>query len=309
MSHASYRILHEKGLLKDRAIRAVKLLEDCRLCPRECGKDRIRGEAGFCRTGRHARIASYGPHFGEEEPLVGPHGSGTIFFSSCNLLCTFCQNFDISHGNKGTEAGPSLLAGMMLDLAERGCHNINFVTPSHVVPQILEALVMAVDAGLDIPLVYNTGGYDKAGTLELLDGVFDIYMPDFKFWDKEPATAFCSAPDYRETACMAIREMHRQVGDLTMDEHGIARRGLLVRHLVMPGGLAGTEEIMNFLAESISCNSYVNVMDQYHPCHRAGKDPRISRRITVAEYGEALDDARQAGIHRLDSRARVFRCR
>ena len=308
MSHAAYRILHEKGLLKERAGQALKLLEDCRLCPRECGKDRTLHETGFCRTGRHARVASYGPHFGEEAPLVGSHGSGTIFFSSCNLLCTFCQNHDISHGNEGTEAGPSLLAGMMLDLADRGCCNINFVTPSHVVPQILEALVMAADAGLDLPLVFNTGGYDKAETLGLLDGIVDIYMPDLKFWDEGPAAAFCSAPDYRETVCRAIREMHRQVGDLTVDDHGLARRGLLVRHLVMPGGLAGTEEAMKFLAEKISFNTYVNVMDQYLPCHRAGEDARINRRITVTEYGEAIEAARRAGLHRLDGR-HGYRCR
>jgi len=308
MSHAAYRILHEKGLLKDRAHQALKLLEDCRLCPRECGKDRTLHETGYCRTGRYARVASYGPHFGEEAPLVGSHGSGTIFFSSCNLLCIFCQNFDISHGNEGTEVGPSLLAGMMLDLADRGCHNINFVTPSHVVPQILEALLMAADAGLDLPLVFNTGGYDKAETLKLLDGVFDIYMPDFKFWDEGPAAMFCSAPDYRDTVCSAIREMHHQVGDLTVDEQGIVRRGLLVRHLVMPGGMAGTEEVMKFLAGSVSRNIYVNVMDQYHPCHRAREDPQINRRITTAEYKEALDAARRAGIHRLDVRQR-FRYR
>ena len=302
----SYAKLHEKGLLKDRAARAVSLLADCRLCPRGCGADRMQGETGFCRTGRRARVASFGPHFGEESPLVGSHGSGTIFFSSCNLLCSFCQNYEISHLRQGKEVSAQDLAGMMLDLQEKGCHNINFVTPSHVVPQILEALVMAVEAGLAIPLVYNTGGYDTVASISLLRDVFDIYMPDFKFWDEEPAEALCSAPDYREAICTAIREMHDQVGDLVMDERGIAWRGLLVRHLVMPGGLAGTGEVMRFLAREISRNTYVNVMDQYRPCYRAADQEGINRRITAQEYEEALNAARKAGVTRLDARVRFF---
>jgi putative pyruvate formate lyase activating enzyme len=302
----SYKSLHDKGLLSERAGLALKLLEDCRLCPRGCGKDRTRGETGFCRTGRNAWVASYGPHFGEEAPLVGTHGSGTIFFSSCNLLCSFCQNYEISHGREGSEVGPEELAGMMLSLAERGCSNINFVSPSHVVPQILEALTIAAEAGLDIPLVYNTGGYDKQETIKLLEGVFDIYMPDFKFWEREPAIRYCSAPDYRESACGAIAEMFSQVGDLVLDGNGRARRGLLVRHLVMPSGAAGTEHVMRFLAEKISRNTYVNIMDQYRPCYKAKDDPPIDRRITAAEYEDAREAARRAGIHRLDSRVRVF---
>ncbi len=303
---ASSLDLLEKGLLKKRAEHALALLEDCRMCPRSCGVNRLEDGQGFCRTGRHAKVASFGPHFGEEAPLVGEHGSGTIFFSSCNLLCSFCQNYDISHLGDGVEVGAKELAGMMLDLKDRGCHNINFVTPSHVVPQILEALVLAADAGLDLPLVYNTGGYDAVETIRLLDGVFDIYMPDFKFWEEEPAETFCRAKDYREVACMALKEMHAQVGDLHMDPQGIARRGLLVRHLVMPGGLAGTENVMRFLAREISRNTYVNLMDQYRPCYRAKDDPRINRRIKQAEYEEALEAAREAGIHRLDPRVRLF---
>jgi len=306
MLKASYRVLHEKGLLKERASTSLRLLEECRLCPRQCGVNRIRGETGFCKTGRYAKVASFGQHFGEESPLVGTHGSGTIFFSSCNLLCSFCQNFDISHGREGSEASPSALAGMMLDLAGRGCHNINFVTPSHVVPQIMEALVLAAEAGLDIPLVYNTGGYDAVETIRLLDGIFDIYMPDFKFWEEEPSAAFCTAPDYQEVVCSALKEMHTQVGDLVIDENGIAKKGLLVRHLVMPNGLAGTEQVMRFLAQEISKNSYVNIMDQYRPCHMAHADPRIGRRITAAEYEEALENARRAGITKLDSKVRFF---
>jgi len=306
MSQASYTLLHEKGLLKGRAVQALTMLEDCMLCPRACRVNRLHGELGFCRTGRYARVASFGAHFGEEAPLVGTHGSGTIFFSSCNLLCSFCQNYDISHLRDGVEVGAKELAGMMLDLADKGCHNINFVTPSFVVPQILEALVLAVDAGLDLPLVYNTGSYDSVETIRLLEGIFDIYMPDFKFWEEEPAKTFCSAPDYQEAACAACKEMHAQVGDLVIDPEGIAQRGLLVRHLVMPGGLAGTQEVMRFLAQEVSRNTYVNVMDQYRPCYKAKDDPRIHRRITHAEYEEALEAARIAGIHRLDSRVRFF---
>ncbi len=308
MHKPAYSVLHAKGLLRDRAAKALALLENCKLCPRSCGVNRIQGEMGFCKTLRYAKVASFGPHFGEEAPLVGTHGSGTIFFSSCNLLCSFCQNSDISHLREGEEVSPKELAGMMLDLQDSGCHNINFVTPSHVVPQILEALVIAADVGLDLPLVYNTGGYDALETLRLLDGVFDIYMPDFKFWEEEPAKIFCRAPDYRRVACQAFKEMHAQVGDLILDEQGIAQRGLLVRHLVMPGGLAGTEQVMQFLAGEISRNTYVNVMDQYRPCYKAESDSRIDRRITAAEYEDARQAARKAGIHRIDSRVRfIFR--
>lgn len=301
MPMASYRCLQEKGFLGERTARALGMLENCRLCPRKCGAARSRGERGFCRTGRYARLASHGPHFGEEAPLVGIHGSGTIFFSCCNLYCSFCQNWDISHGGEGAEAGPDELAGMMLELEERGCHNINLVTPSHVVPQILEAVSAAAGAGLSIPLVFNTGGYDTVETLQLLEGVIDVYMPDFKFWDAAPATAFCSAPDFREVACRALREMHRQVGDLVVDGRGIAVRGLLVRHLVMPEGLAGTEDVMGFLAREISPRTWVNVMDQYRPCYRAGEDPRIGRRITRAEFDGAMEAARRSGLRRLGS--------
>lgn len=305
MNEPFYTRLHETGELKARIAQSLELLKDCRLCPRKCRIDRTKGSKGFCRTGRFAKVASFCPHFGEESPLVGRGGSGTIFFSSCNLLCSFCQNYDISHYNEGSPAGPDELAGMMLDLKRAGCHNINFVTPSHVVPQILEALPLAIEAGLDMPLVYNTGCYDRPETLSLLDGVFDIYMPDFKFWNPEYAEAYCAAPDYPEIARGAIREMHAQVGDLSIDRDGIARRGLLVRHLVMPGGIAGTREIMSFIAQEISLNTYVNIMDQYRPCHRAVHEGKISRRITQEEYLEALESARQAGLERLDVREKM----
>lgn len=300
MFEPSYIKLHQQGRLKERIDRALSLLADCHLCPRSCGVDRTGSEQGFCKTKRYAKVASCSPHFGEEAPLVGSHGSGTIFFSSCNLLCSFCQNYDISHLRHGTEAGPNEIASMMLHLANLGCHNINFVTPTHVVPQILEALPAAIEGGLDIPLVYNTGAYDTVETLKLLENIFDIYMPDFKFWDKSHASKYCFASDYPVVARAAIKEMHRQVGDLVIYEDGIARRGLLVRHLVMPQDIAGTAGVMHFLAQTISTHTYVNIMDQYHPCFHADKDTEINRRITQDEYREALRAAEKADIHRLD---------
>lgn len=282
----------------------MSILESCHLCPRECGVNRLKGEIGFCGTGSKAGVASYNAHFGEEAPLVGSHGSGTIFFGSCNLLCSFCQNYDISHLSEAVEVEPERLAAMMIHLAEGGCHNINFVTPSHVVPQIIEALILAVDEGLRVPLVYNSSGYDLKETLELLDGIFDIYMPDFKFWEWKWADRFCKAPDYRDVATKAIREMHRQVGDLMMDNEGIGLRGLLVRHLVMPDRVSGADKITEFLAEEISQDTYVNIMDQYRPCGVADQDKFINRRITTQEYRDAVDSAKRAGLTRLDSRSR-----
>jgi putative pyruvate formate lyase activating enzyme len=250
-------------------------------------------------------VASRGAHFGEESPLVGRLGSGTIFFSSCNLLCSFCQNDDISHGGAGGEVGPETLADMMLSLAGQGCHNINLVTPTHVVPQILEGLLLAASRGLEIPLVYNCGGYESLETLKILDGVVDVYMPDFKFWDNDWARYACGVSDYREHACRALKEMHRQVGDLVLAEDGTALRGLLVRHLVMPGDVAGTEKVMEFIAREISRETYVNIMDQYRPCHDALGDPVLGRRITGAEYARASAAAEAAGLRRLDGRRRL----
>jgi len=305
MIEPSYLKLSREGELEHRAEQALELLSSCTLCPRNCGVNRLDGEKGFCDTGRKAKVASYNAHFGEEAPLVGRYGSGTIFISACNLRCTFCQNFDISHQNEGVEVEPEDMAAMMMSLAERGCHNINFVTPTHVVPQLLEALLHAVEMGLSIPLVYNSGGYDRRETLEILNGVFDIYMPDFKFWDGKWAERFCQAPDYKEMAATAIQEMHRQVGDLFIDDQGVAVRGLLVRHLVMPGNIAGTEKIMEFLAREISTKTYVNVMDQYRPCGTAHRDESINRRLTAREFHRAMDVARSAGLERLDSRDRI----
>ncbi len=266
--------------------------------PREEGMVQI-GSQQFCRTGRYAVVSSAFAHHGEEACLRGFNGSGTIFFCQCNLRCVFCQNFDISWEGRGRETTAGEIAGLMLDLQDQGCHNINFVTPSHVVPQILEALVEAVADGLRLPLVYNSGGYDYVETLRLLDGVIDIYMPDFKFWDPAVSKQLANAENYGEIARAAIREMHRQVGDLVLDDQGIARRGLLVRHLVMPNGLAGTREVMQFLAQEISPRTYVNLMAQYQPSGHAGRYPSINHRITSAEYVEALGIAREKGL-RLD---------
>ncbi|MRR14727.1 radical SAM protein [archaeon] len=292
--------LHETGELSGRIEKAMEILKDCSLCPRQCRVDRLGTGKGFCRTGRQARVAGFAPHFGEESVLVGHGGSGTIFFSSCNLLCGFCQNYDISHLYRGADIAPKELAAMMIRLMKAGCQNINFVTPTHVVPQILEALPLAVEQGLNLPLVYNTGGYDSVETLRILDGIFDIYMPDFKFWDERYAELYCSAPDYPETTRKAIMEMHRQVGDLVSGADGAARRGLLIRHLVMPGDIAGTSSVMKFIAQSVSLNAYVNIMNQYHPCFHALEYPILSRRITQDEYSRAIKAAREAGLTRID---------
>ena len=301
----SYLNLFREGELSRRIEKAIDLMASCSLCPRECEVNRLEGELGYCETGRKARVASYNAHFGEESPLVGSYGSGTIFVSSCNLLCSFCQNYDISHLKEGVEVEPEHMAAMMLQLSDRGCHNINFVTPTHVVPQLLEALILAVEQGLKIPLVYNSGGYDKVETLGLLDGIFDIYMPDFKFWDRKWAERYCEAPDYPEVAMAALKEMHRQVGDLIIDDRGLALRGLLVRHLVMPEHIAGSEKVFEFLAKEISPHTYVNVMDQYRPCGEAHKDEYINRRLSSQEFRDATDTARKAGLTRLDPRDRI----
>jgi putative pyruvate formate lyase activating enzyme len=306
-SEPLYIETHRRGWLEQKIAVAYDILSQCNLCPRNCLVDRHHGERGLCRTGDLPVTSSYGPHFGEEDPLVGRHGSGTIFFTHCNLYCIFCQNYEISHGGEGEEISLADLAAMMLSLQRRGCHNINFVTPSHQVYQILAALPLAIDGGLNVPLVYNTGGYDAVDTLRLLDGVIDIYMPDFKFWDPQVAADLCQAEDYPEVARRAFKEMHRQVGDLVMDETGVARRGLLVRHLVLPDDLSGTAGIMNFLAREISPATYVNVMGQYRPCGRAAGHPSLRKFLSGQEHAEAQRLARQAGLTRLDHREKLFR--
>ncbi len=296
-----------QGLLKEKIQKANDLLAGCVLCPRKCGVDRLSGETGVCKTGRRAWVSSVDAHFGEEAPLVGENGSGTIFFTHCNLLCIFCQNYDISHKGEGRPVSNEQLAGMMLSLQRRGCHNINFVTPTHVTPAILAAVELAAEGGLHVPLVYNCGGYERGETLALLDGVVDIYMPDFKFWDPDVAAKTCDASDYPSAARKALREMHRQVGDLVTDASGVAQRGVLLRHLVMPGGLAGTRDVMRFIAAEISANTYVNIMPQYRPCGRAHEHPDLSRSPSDEDFEEAFRAAGKEGITRLDERRRVFR--
>ncbi|MCE5254730.1 MAG: radical SAM protein [Actinomycetia bacterium] len=348
-----YLALRSSGELAARAVRAWSRLRRCSFCPRDCRVDRLAGGLGECRTGARARVAGYGPHFGEEAPLVARGGSGTVFFAGCNLVCVFCQNHDISHpagdpaanaalpggqrvargaAGRGVEraagtggavdqeaagatrpatplgASPALrwevtperVARMMLELQDRGCENINLVSPTHVVPQILAALVLAVEDGLHLPLVYNTGGYDSLATLRLLDGIVDIYMPDMKYADAEAGLRLSGVPDYPRRNRAAVLEMHRQVGDLRLDERGVARRGLLVRHLVLPGGSAGTAEVARFLAGEVSPDTYVNVMDQYRPAYLAARYPEICRSLTVAECREAVQAALTAGLRRLD---------
>ncbi len=304
-TYPAYLELYESGELQQRVEEAIARLADCTCCPRDCHADRLHDDIrrAVCRTGRYARVASYFPHFGEEDCLRGWNGSGTIFFSWCNLRCVFCKNFDISWEGMGRETRREQLAAMMLKLQDRGCHNINFVTPEHVVPQVLEGVYHAVRRGLRLPIVYNTSAYDCLDSLQRMDGVVDIYMPDFKFWDPEVAKWAIKARDYPEVARRAIKEMHRQVGDLEIGPDGIARRGLLVRHLVMPNNLAGTREIMKFLAEEISPNTYVNIMAQYHPAGRADRYELLDRRITRREFEEAVQAALDAGLTRIDARS------
>ncbi|MBN1883475.1 MAG: radical SAM protein [Deltaproteobacteria bacterium] len=297
----SYIALYESGELARRIEALEAILTSCTLCPRGCRVDRTRGETGVCRAGAAAMVSSASPHFGEEPPLVGSGGSGTIFMTHCNLRCVFCQNYDISQevGTwRGEEVGPEELAGVMIALAGRGCHNINIVSPTHYVPQVVAALPFAVEKGLDLPLVYNTGGYDSIEVVRLLEGIFDIYMPDYKFTDSRPAERYMNAPDYPEVIQDILREMHRQVGTLRTDDAGIAYRGLLIRHLVMPNDAAGTAEAMEFIATELSSDSYVNVMQQYHPMYRAGDFPEIARRLSLEEYLDAVWAARRAGLSR-----------
>ena len=291
--------MHRTGELHRRILAAQTLTAECRLCPRACGARRFQGETGTCGIGNQALVSSYGPHFGEESPLVGQGGSGTIFLARCNLRCVFCQNFEISQRGEGESVTPERLARIMLDLQERGCHNINFVTPTPQVFHLLQALPMAIQGGLTLPLVYNCGGYESLEALRLLDGIVDIYMPDVKYGDAEIAHRYSGVPGYPEAAKAAVREMHRQVGDLALDARGIARRGLLVRHLVLPEDLAGTDDVVAFLAD-LSPRTYLNLMGQYRPCYRAHAFPALARRPNAAEMARAFRAARAAGLHRLD---------
>ena len=307
----SYIALHERGELARRRDAALAALADCRLCPRACGVDRTAGDTGFCGAGRLANIASYTLHWGEEAPLVGEVGSGTVFFSGCNLGCSFCQNADIStDAAAGLDAAPDELAGVMLQLQRQGAANINLVSPSHVAAQVLEALPIAVEHGLALPIVYNCGGYDSVETLRLLDGVVDVYMPDAKVWDEDAAARILGARDYPGRARAAIAEMHRQVGDLALDESGLAVRGLLVRHLLLPGGmeadLAGTRRWLPFLA-GLSTGTYINIMGQYRPCHRAGEHPELLGPVSGDDVARARELAASLGLERLDGAPGLWR--
>jgi len=298
----SYLRLARQGSLKKIEKDLWDILGACRLCPRACGADRLRGARGTCSSTARLKVASHGPHFGEERPLVGRGGSGTIFFSNCNLLCCFCQNWEINHRGDGRFVDEVAVAEMMLDLQERGCHNINLVTPTHVAPHIVKALRVAVDRGLRIPLVYNTGGYDNLEVIRALDGVVDIYLPDFKYQDGALAAKYSSgAADYPEVAAAVIKEMHRQVGRLVLDERGVAVRGLIIRHLVLPQNIAGTDRFVRWVARELTTDAYVNIMSQYRPEHRAREYPDLSRRITAQEWGQALAWAHAAGLTNLDT--------
>jgi putative pyruvate formate lyase activating enzyme len=291
----------KSGRLKEVEKQLWEIFRACRCCPRACGVNRLRGEKGFCSSDARLKVYSAGPHFGEESPLVGRGGSGTVFFSHCNLLCCYCQNWQINHRGDGEYVSADDLAELMLSLQRRGCHNINVVTPTHVAPNIVKALRLAIPRGLRVPIVYNTGGYDNLEVVQLLESVVDIYLPDFKYTDGAKAARYSSgAADYPEVAAAVIREMHRQVGELKVERRGIARRGLMIRHLVLPNDLAGTEKFVRWVARELSPDTYVNLMAQYRPEHKAREYPELSRRITVDEWQQALRWAREAGLRRLD---------
>lgn len=296
----------DKHIFQEKVERALDVLSNCEVCPRDCHVNRLENRTAVCRTGRYSYVASAFPHFGEEDCLRGWKGSGTIFFSFCNLKCVFCQNFDISWEGNGHTLTPDQLASIMLQLQEAGCHNINFVTPEHVVPQVMEAIPIAINMGLNLPIVYNTSAYDSMHSLEIMEGIVDIFMPDFKFWDRELSFFYMAARDYPDVARQAIKEMHRQVGPLRFDNQGLALRGLLVRHLVMPNRISSTREICRFLADEISRDTYLNIMDQYRPEGRVLKKPdkyqEINRRTSSSEYKEALKIARHEGLYRFDER-------
>jgi putative pyruvate formate lyase activating enzyme len=308
----AYIKTYREGRLRQKVDEAIELLRSCHVCPRDCEVNRLENKTGVCKSGRLARVTSAFTHFGEEDCLRGWNGSGTIFFAWCNLRCVFCQNFETSQGGEGAEVTASQLAAIMLRLQDAGCHNINFVTPEHVVPQILEALLIAIESGLRLPLVYNTSSYDSMDSIRLMDGVVDVYMPDFKLWDSQRSLKYLLARDYPDAARRVIKAMHEQVGELRVDENGLALRGVIVRHLVMPGLLADTAEIARWLANELSPATYVNMMDQYYPAWKArtsAKFEDINRLIYKSEFEQALASAREAGLWRLDTRWRRVRPR
>lgn len=294
----NYIALYNNGELEKRINLLNEFLAECVLCPRQCKVNRLKGKLGYCKAGDKAVVSSVFPHFGEEAPLVGLHGSGTIFFAHCSLRCNFCQNYDISHGGEGESVEIEHLAKFMLILQQRGCHNINFVTPTHFVPQIVAALPKAIELGVKLPLVFNCGGYESLRVIKLLDGIIDIYMPDTKFVEAKYAKKYMNASDYFVILKKVLKEMYRQVGDLKIDESGIAYRGLLIRHLVMPENIAGSNLLLKFIANEISKSSYVNIMNQYHPCYKANYDSTINRRITSKEYYDVIEVAKEVGLYR-----------
>lgn len=292
-----YVTTYEHGQLDERIAKLYSILASCELCPRKCRVNRLKGEKGYCRSGKQLIVSSFGPHFGEEEPLVSTGGSGTIFLTNCNLLCVYCQNYEISHFGCGTPESEETVANYMINLQGRGCHNINLVTPTHFTPQLVKAIEIAIPKGLQIPIVWNCGGYENVETIRLLDGIVDIYMPDIKYGSADSAREYSNAPDYFERCKEAVREMHHQVGDLIVEE-GIARRGLLIRHLVLPNNAAGSREVLKFIAEEISKNTYVNIMDQYRPMHKAYEHEKLRRRPSLKEYGQVVDIAKELGLDR-----------
>jgi len=294
----NYLKLYESGELDERIEKLYKMLESCKLCPRKCGKNRLNGEIGYCKSGKDIIVSAAHPHFGEEGPLVGIGGSGTIFLTNCNLGCVYCQNYEISHMSIGNKMTEKELAKNMVRLQNMGCHNINWVTPTHFTPQLIKAIKYAIEKGLHIPIVYNCGGYENKETIKLLDGIVDIYMPDIKYGKSEPAERYSNAPDYFDRCKEAVKEMHRQVGDLKLDNKGTAYRGLLIRHLVLPNDLAGSEDVLKFVAENISVNSYVNIMPQYRPMGEARRYKELNRPITKLEFGRATDIAKSLGLTR-----------
>lgn len=299
----AYRKILQTGDLEKKSAILTERLSSCDICPRNCGVDRIAGEVGFCGVGNQVWISSYGPHHGEEDPLRGVYGSGTIFFSGCNLTCLYCQNAEISQNLSGEEVSTRELASMMLELQGMGCHNINLVSPTHVVPQIAKALLLAAADGCTLPVVYNSGGYDAIPTLQILEGIIDIYMPDMKYSEEIAGRDLSGIASYPVVNQAAVLEMHRQVGDLKISGAGVAERGLLIRHLILPNGLAGSKDVLRFIAEQVSADTYLNIMDQYRPAYQAYRKNDMNRRITRTEYLDLIHLAESLGMTRLDKRA------
>ncbi|MFH1888913.1 MAG: radical SAM protein [Candidatus Omnitrophota bacterium] len=285
------------GRLEKLSEEALMMLESCRICPRLCKVNRLKNERGFCKTGLNARVCSFMPHHGEEPPISGERGSGTIFFSGCNMACAYCQNYEFSQLGEGREVEPEELAGFMLQLQNMGCHNINLVTPTHVMPQILKSLALAISKGLNIPLVYNTGGYESARMLGLLEGIVDVYLVDMRYADNATAIKYSSAPDYPALNRKAVKEIHRQAGIAQIDDKGLARRGVIIRHLVMPDNISGTRKTMKFIAEEVSRDTYISLMSQYFPCYKAGEIKELARRIRADEYDGTIGIMEEYGLH------------